>query len=149
MNGLNDKKVTRKKSMIVSCKTRKKSNCKKGIKIIIENNNMNIMNTMNTMNHIEKFKTNGIKILEQLHEDQLNKMLLEAKKAYYNENPILTDNQYDILEDYMKQTYPKNKIVEKIGASPIEKNKVKLPFEMWSMDKIKPDTNALSNWKSK
>ena len=31
----------------------------------------------------------------------------------------------------------------------LKKNKVKLPYEMWSMDKIKPDTNALNKWKEK
>merc|ERR1712159_703454 len=65
-----------------------------------------------------------------------------------NDQPLMTDNQYDILEDYIKRKYPKNAIVEKIGA-PVEKNKVNLPYEMASMDKIKPDTNALPNWKAK
>ena len=29
------------------------------------------------------------------------------------------------------------------------KNKVKLPYEMWSMDKIKPDTGYLPKWTAK
>ena len=31
-------------------------------------------------------------------------------------------------------------------GAPVGKNKVKLPYEMWSMDKIKPDTNELPSW---
>ena len=60
----------------------------------------------------------------------------------------MTDNQYDILKEYMERKYPKNQAITNIGA-PVEKNKVKLPYEMASMDKIKPDSNALSSWVKK
>jgi NAD-dependent DNA ligase len=60
----------------------------------------------------------------------------------------MTDNEYDILEDYIKEKYPLNQDTRKIGA-PVEKNKVTLPYHMASMDKIKPDTNALTNWMKK
>ena len=101
---------------------------------------------------IQQFKDGGIHVLEKLNEATLNGMLIKTNEVYRNlgpdESPLITDNQYDILEDYIKQKYPKNTIVGKIGA-PVEKNKVKLPYEMASMDKIKPDTKALSSWKSK
>lgn len=101
------------------------------------------------MEQIQLFKQNGIFTLESLNESTLNQMIIRAKNAYYNSNnPIMSDNLYDILENYIKQKYPKNEIVAEIGA-PITKNKVKLPFEMWSMDKIKPDTNVLASWKKK
>ena len=45
----------------------------------------------------------------------------------------------------MEHKFPKNAALSNIGA-PVEKNKVKLPYEMPSMDKIKPDTNALTQW---
>ena len=72
-------------------------------------------------------------------------MLNLANILYRNFQPIMTDNEYDILEDYIKEKYPSNKDVSKIGA-PVEKNKVTLPYHMASMDKIKPDTNALTKW---
>ena len=75
-------------------------------------------------------------------------MLNYANVHYRNLQPIMTDNQYDILEDYISDKYPKNEIIHKIGA-PVERNKVTLPYQMGSMDKIKPDTGALANWKSK
>ena len=28
----------------------------------------------------------------------------------------------------------------------VEKNKVKLPYELWSMDKLKPTTDAVNKW---
>ena len=101
------------------------------------------------MEQIEAFKTHGIKVLEALDEQTLNKMILESKDAYYNSNTsLLSDNLYDILAEYIQEKYPKNEVVHAIGAT-ITRNKVKLPYEMWSMDKIKPDTNALANWKEK
>lgn len=99
--------------------------------------------------HIEEFKSKGISILEHLSEKQLSAMLLTANEVYYNtKTALMTDNQYDILKEYIERKYPKNQAITKVGA-PVEKNKVKLPYEMASMDKIKPDSNALPNWVKK
>ena len=104
------------------------------------------------LNAIQNYKKGGFGVLEQLKEETLNGMLTKTNDVYRNlgpdEEPLITDNQYDILEDYIKTKYPKNTVVGKIGA-PVEKNKVDLPYEMASMDKIKPDTKALASWKSK
>lgn len=86
-----------------------------------------------------------------LTEKQLADILDQSNKAYYNdsENVLMTDNEYDIIKEYMETKYPKNKVLEEIGAPIQDKNKVKLPYNMPSMDKIKPDTNALTKWKNK
>ena len=115
----------------------------------ITKKNLKAIEEISVMEQIEAFKTHGIKVLEALDEQTLNKMILESKDAYYNSNTsILSDNLYDILAEYIQEKYPKNEVVHAIGAT-ITRNKVKLPYEMWSMDKIKPDTNALANWKEK
>ena len=97
---------------------------------------------------MDDFKGNGITVLEQLNENQLATILRELNDAYYNEQPLLTDNEYDIVKEYIENKYPSNQVLQDVGA-PVEKNKVTLPYEMWSMDKIKPDTNALTNWMAK
>jgi NAD-dependent DNA ligase len=101
---------------------------------------------------INNYKHNGISVLDHLHEETLLAMLEKANDVYRNLGPgdalLMNDNQYDILEDYMKKKYPKNSGLGKIGA-PVERNKVTLPYHMASMDKIKPDTTALTTWKSK
>ena len=97
---------------------------------------------------ISDFKTNGIIVLKQLNENELSSILKEANNAYYNEEPIMTDNEYDIIKEYIEEKYPSNEIIHEIGA-PIEKNKVTLPYQMASMDKIKPDTEVLKNWVKK
>ena len=94
---------------------------------------------------IDDFKKSGIQFLNKLNENQLISMLSLANDFYRNSEPIMTDNEFDILEEYIKEKYPLNQTVLQIGA-PVEKNKVTLPYQMASMDKIKPDTDALSSW---
>ena len=101
-----------------------------------------------TENIVMNFKKNGITVLDGLNENQLSSILRESNKAYYNEQPIMTDNEFDIVKEYIEKKFPTNKVVGEVGA-PIERNKATLPYQMWSMDKIKPDTNALSNWMNK
>lgn len=95
-------------------------------------------------NNIDLFKKNGIQVLQTLTESQLLKMIEDANYAFHTlGSPIMTDAEYDILYEYIETKYKKP---TEIGA-PIEKNKVVLPYEMASMDKIKPDTGALASWK--
>ncbi len=102
--------------------------------------------------NIEKFKNEGIITLKSLSEEELTEILKEAIDKYYGEKEeqILTDNEYDILREYVLDKYPDNKTAkEQHTELKVDKNKVKLPYEMWSMDKIKPDTNALKKFKQK
>ena len=102
----------------------------------------------NTKILIENFKKNGILFLSALNEKQLTDMLNLANVLYHNFQPIMNDNEFDILQHYITEKYSSSKV--QIGA-PVEQGsrKVKLPYQMGSMDKIKPDTNALTNWVSK
>lgn len=105
-------------------------------------NNDNIILT-----HINQFKQHGRSFLETLNETSLVNMTRYANDTYYNtSNSLLSDNEYDILKEYIEEKYPTNKLLQEIGAPINSKHKVKLPYEMASMDKIKPDTDALVNW---
>ena len=102
-----------------------------------------------TKKQIILFKKEGIKVLDTLNEKEIESMVIVANDAYYNsKNPLLTDNEYDIVREYAEKKYPDNETIKQVGA-PITKNKVTLPYNMPSMDKIKPDTNALANWMNK
>ena len=98
---------------------------------------------------IKRFKQNGIGELDLLSQSDLVAMIFAANANYYNDKGgLMTDNEYDIVKEYVEKKYPTSQALEQIGA-PIEdrvRNKVTLPYEMWSMDKIKPDTNALVTW---
>jgi NAD-dependent DNA ligase len=104
--------------------------------------------TLTQMELITKFKEQGISVLDPLSENVLNKIIDEANEAYYNENPILTDNEFDIIKEYTEKKFPKATALCKVGA-PVRGAKVVLPFEMASMDKIKPDSGALDAWTAK
>ena len=100
------------------------------------------------MDNIILFKQYGMSHLEKLTQKDLDQMIVVTNDAYYNNTPLLTDNEYDIVKEYIAKKYPSDTIIQQVGA-PVGKNKVKLPYEMWSMDKIKPDTNELPSWTAK
>lgn len=103
--------------------------------------------------NIEAFKKEGINVLKTLSEKELSNMIRTANNAYYcDSNPIMSDNEYDILRETTLSLYPSNEAAlegHTVCNMDVDKKKVTLPYEMWSMDKIKPDTNALSNWQKK
>ena len=52
--------------------------------------------------------------LEKLSEKQLEDIIQLAQDRFFNsDNPILSDGIYDILIDYMKFKFPKNKVSKK------------------------------------
>ena len=103
----------------------------------------------NTSKNIEAFKKDGIKVLEPLTEVEIASMIKLAMVAFHaNGEPVMTDGEYDIVEEFMKNKFPRNTQLKCIGAK-CEKSKAALPYEMWSMDKIKPDTGALPKWMAK
>jgi len=100
------------------------------------------------LKNIDDFTQNGITVLHKLTLLELREIIAYADHIYYNNIDVLmTDNEYDIIREYISNTFP---TIVKVGAGvPTGKNKVILPYEMWSMNKIKPDTNAMSLWTCK
>ena len=98
--------------------------------------------------HIKQFLSKNIDYLDKLEESMLVKMMEHANEQYYNEKALMNDNQYDILKEFVEKKFPKNEVLQKIGAPIIKnvKNKVTLPYFMGSMDKIKPTTNAIEKF---
>jgi len=99
---------------------------------------------------INNFKKNSINSLDSLSANEFVNILRELTKAYHNQTPLLTDSEYDIIKDYFEIKYPAEYSLwcKEVGA-PVEKNKAILPYQMGSMDKIKPDTNEILNWTKK
>jgi DNA ligase (NAD+) len=94
-----------------------------------------------------KFRKNGTNSLENLSANDFVYILRELTKAYHNQSSLLTDTEYDIIKDYFEIKYPLaySSWNKEVGA-PVERNKAVLPYQMGSMDKIKPDTNILAIW---
>ena len=108
---------------------------------------------INVKDLIKQFKEEGISALKLFSESELSEMIRYSNDAYYCKGkPAMTDNQYDILREYTLELYPSNEAAKEGHTAcemEFQKNKVKLPYEMWSMDKIKPDTGALEKWVNK
>ncbi len=115
-------------------------------KLIIEDIKINLSEIINN------FKKTGTNALNQLNVNDFTYILRELTKAYHNQSPLLTDSEYDIIKDYFELTEPLaySSWSKEVGA-PVEQNKNKaiLPYQMASMDKIKPDTNILLSWTKK
>lgn len=94
-----------------------------------------------------KFRKNGTNILNQLSGNDFIYILRELTKAYHNQTPLLTDIEYDIIKEYFEANYLLEYLLwsKEVGA-PVERNKATLPYQMGSMDKIKPDTNEIFSW---
>jgi len=97
---------------------------------------------------IRDFQTKGISVLKTQTDDVLANMLTAADEAYHcDQRPLMTDTEYDILKEHLAERDSTNPAVTAVGTN-VKKNKVDLPYEMPSMDKIKPDTGALEKWKT-
>ena len=100
--------------------------------------------------YLKTFQQKGTRFLELLPERILSKMMLDSCKLYHGQQPILTDNEYDILKEFIEGKYPNNPaLTEWLSCMPTGKRSVKLPVYMGSMRKIKPDTDALDKYKEK
>jgi len=142
-------KTVKKKDINIK-KTSVKSKKTANLNIVEPEPELQNKNNQITFDLVNDFKKNGISVLNNLSEKDLSEMVILTNELYRNQEPILTDNQFDILEDFIRNKFPDNKAIKQIGAPiPVGKNKATLPYEMWSMDKIKPDTKALDNWKAK
>jgi NAD-dependent DNA ligase len=96
----------------------------------------------------KRLQKEGISVVSSFSENHIAAMVRLACDAYYNNQPFISDNVFDILKEYGQVTFPNNPCFDEVGA-PTDKKKVKLPFQMHSMDKIKPDTNALPKYLKK
>lgn len=68
--------------------------------------------------------------------DEIVSVLTLADELYFNdEEPLLEDSEYDILTRYAKHTEPTNPYFLGIGSG-VRGGKVKLPFQMGSLDQI-------------
>jgi len=102
---------------------------------------------MNTI--IKSIKKDIHDVISNITTANLVKVLKYASDKYYNDQEILTDEEYDLLYELLKKKSPKNSLFKQIGSKVHTKNKINLPYHMGSMDKIKPFTGVIDKWKKK
>jgi NAD-dependent DNA ligase len=90
----------------------------------------------------------------ELEIDNLEQLLALAANAYYNtDKPLVSDDAFDVLLDVLRSRAPKSKVLKQLRA-PLPPaapgvTKVKLPYHLGSMTKIKPGERSLALWLGK
>ena len=104
------------------------------------------------MEDIIAFRNQGSGYLETLNQKELETMVATSNEVYRNaasdEDTLLTDPQFDLLVEILQKRFPKSEEPDCLGA-PVERCKVKLPYGMYSMDKVKPNTGSVTKWEGK
>lgn len=99
---------------------------------------------------INKLVNDPYEILKSLTKEEIVEIIQTANHKYYNnDKPLFDDQIFDIIKEYLSEIEPGHPVLKNIGASVSTSNKVKLPFYMGSLDKIKNDEKVFSNWKNK
>lgn len=97
---------------------------------------------------INNINKDPINVLKSLSDEQIVSIIQKANQHYYNQQkPLLTDQIYDLIKEFLTANNPNHPILKNIGAVIADGRKVKLPYFMGSLDKIKNDVKVLENWK--
>ncbi len=105
--------------------------------------------------NLDEIKSNPLKFAKDTTiANGINFLKLANYYYYKTDSPIISDSVYDKIEDHLKERSPKNKYWSEVreaedGGVKMEKSKVKLPFWMGSMDKIKPGKEQVEKWSAK
>ena len=71
--------------------------------------------TKTAKQNLKTFQKEGLTFLETLTEKQLENMVKTATAEYHNEQPLITDNQFDIIKEYT-ENLSKNTVITEVGA---------------------------------
>lgn len=84
-------------------------------------------------------------IVNSLDQTSFKKLVDYLLDKYHNENKSLVSDQlFDFIKDYYEKKFGK---IKQVGAPiKLENNKIKLPYYMGSLDKIKPSTGTFNKW---
>lgn len=86
-------------------------------------------------------------VLTQMSADDIAGLIQEANFRYYNKGtPMFTDTMFDLIKDYLRVRDPTHPILEHVGAVVKSGKKVKLPYWMGSLDKIKSSEKDVTKW---
>ena len=100
------------------------------------------------MELVNKFKNDPNDFIENNNIKILIKLAKYLSNKYYSLEPIVSDEEYDLLIDSIKYREPNNPFLKEIGTDCKKNNIVELPFYMGSMDKIK-NSKDIINWSNK
>jgi NAD-dependent DNA ligase len=98
--------------------------------------------------NIQDINNDPIGFIKKNKKKDIIQFLIMADDAFFNNDAdLIKDNIYDIIKEYVKNKYPKDKYFKRIGAD--VKNKVILPYYMGSQNKIKDSEDEIIKYKAK
>jgi NAD-dependent DNA ligase len=94
---------------------------------------------------IQSLKENPESVVETIPKKELKELLDYLLDSYHNKGiSLVSDQLFDYVNEYYQEKYkPK---VKNVGADVKSKDKVKLPYYMGSLDKVKPSTTEFDKW---
>lgn len=99
------------------------------------------------MTLLQKFLDDPYEFVENEDIEILIKLAKKASDKYYNGESIMSDAEFDLLIDAIREKNSSHPFLKTVGAPTMAKNKVELPFYMGSMNKIKvTDINDFNKW---
>jgi len=109
--------------------------------MLLNNKNTN-MTSVNSK--IEKLVADPLNYSKSLSIKELEEVLGYANYKYYNScRSVMDDDVYDVIRNILEMRKPDSPILKTVGAPIESSDKVKLPYWMGSLDKIKPNSNQL------
>ena len=101
------------------------------------------------MEYIRQLQSNFFAFVDTLSLTQLELVYRVVNDAYYNsDTSLLTDEQFDVIQDRLRVLQSDLVLESQVGAE-VQGSKVKLPYFLSSMNKIKPDKGSLEKWLDK
>ena len=105
---------------------------------------------MSTDAVILDLEKSGGQSAESLSQRCLEQALRNAADLYYNTSErTMSDATFDVARDILQKRFPESKYLREVGAPVSPDSKTKLPFGMYSLDKVKPGEPELSKWIAK
>ena len=72
---------------------------------------------------------------------QIMKYLKKASEAYYNNEPIITDSEFDLLRSKLKELDPSNSFLAEVGSPILNGTTHTHRTTMGSLEKVKTEEN--------
>lgn len=95
----------------------------------------------------EALQANFFQVMNDLNKQQLEAVTQYLADVYFNDGvSLVSDENFDRLKETYIKKFGQTEAMKAVGAE-VVKEKVKLPYYLGSMDKIKPDRNNLESWK--
>ena len=96
---------------------------------------------------LEALSKNAKQVLKNITVEDLVAALKLANEKYRNEEEVLiTDALYDMALEHLEKIAPNHPFLTEVGAS-VKGEKVKIPYWMGSLDKIKDDAKTIEKWR--